>query len=279
MKANTPQEREEELNKLNTASSAPSRTKNQRSLALDEIKEAPGVFRFRNATQITEYPVVKEMTRHLENVETPLDPILVAWTALGWTVADGHLRLIAYRRAKWTRRVPVEFHEGTLEDAMAKALNRNRKVRLTMNAQERADAAWYLVVGPGRREGWPAERIANVTGVSSRLVFYMRKVAKTMRQAEEEPLSYDSWGKARAKAQGWDQPPEDQEFDVGARAEELRLRFAKAFGRIQRHDIKPLAAALYAHMGDMAAGLGAELGGYLEYAGAYQEEMDGPDDF
>ncbi|MGR3463854.1 hypothetical protein [Limimaricola sp.] len=93
-------------------------------------------------------------------------------------VADGHHRLEAYRRAKPDAKVPVEVYACALSTALEIPMVDNRKNRLSLRYDEKADWAWRLTVEGTRSKA----AVASVCGISRRTVAYQRNTLKQLRK-------------------------------------------------------------------------------------------------
>lgn len=226
-----------------------------KSLRREELHEAPEVFSFRAATsdRFDQRNAIADMRDHVQKTGKPLDRIMIVWTARGWAVVDGYLRLKAYKAAKWSSAIPVRVFKGTPSEALQEALAVNRKVAVALTKSERMDGAWFLVLSGGLTRKQTAER----TGVSLRQVKYMRKARDEIRAAGEDPADLDTWREARNRVQEMNGGA--IEFDEEQAVEDLRQQLGRTFGTPRRHLIEPFARALALHFGSQADDLLREL--------------------
>ncbi|TPJ73446.1 ParB/RepB/Spo0J family partition protein [Mesorhizobium sp. B2-6-2] len=150
-----------------------------------------------------------EGERHIETLmaaigspsnPTYLDPLVVWWGGDRWYVVDGHHRRHAYLRAGVHTAVPVEVFEGTLEEALAFAVEANSKDRLPMTLVEKLDRAWFLTVTTDLSR----DRIRRCCSVADGTVKNMRKVREGLAAtgATQEHLMSLTWQDARDELQG-----------------------------------------------------------------------------
>lgn len=138
-----------------------------------------------------------------------LEAIIVWWSGKRWIALDGHHRVEAYRRqerdAKGTiQRIPVVTFEGSLEAAIAKSIELNARDKLPMTYDDKANAAWKLIV----EETLSKSEISRVTTVHRNTLTAMGKALNSLKQ--KYPISY----KDEALAMTWD---EARRSEVGRR--------------------------------------------------------------
>ncbi|MDG4885845.1 ParB N-terminal domain-containing protein [Mesorhizobium sp. WSM4887] len=150
-----------------------------------------------------------EGERHIETLmaaigspsnPTYLDPLVVWWGGDRWYVIDGHHRRHAYLRSGVHTAVPVKVFEGTLEEALAFAVEANSKDHLPMTLVEKLDRAWFLTVTTDLSR----ERIRRSCSVADGTVKNMRKVREGLlgAGANQEHLMSLTWQDARDELQG-----------------------------------------------------------------------------
>lgn len=169
-------------------------------LHVSDVIECPEVFQHRSGGQAASLSHSRELARALRtNQGRPFEPITVFWIGDGWCCIDGHHRVTAYRDEHYDQPIPVETYSGTIEQAMAFALQANSRDKLSMGRDEKSNAAWRIVIATSLSK----REIANVSGVSERTVGYMRQ-AKTQIIAARPDLSLDalSWRDADRVAKG-----------------------------------------------------------------------------
>lgn len=135
-------------------------------------------------------------------------------------VADGHHRLEAFRREKPEAKIVVEVYACDRSTALEIPMVDNRKNRLPVTYDEKADWAWRLTVLGGRSKAI----VASVCGVSRRTVAYQRKTLKQLRENDVEPPG--TWKAAQAELRG-DGRGQMKDED---REEWLRAEVARADG-------------------------------------------------
>jgi hypothetical protein len=88
---------------------------------------------------------------------------------------------------KWSRPIPVENFDGTVDEARIEALVRNSKDKLRMTTEDKTEGAWKLV-----KEGsdLTVERIAEITQRSERQVYYMRSAWRQLHALPPERVPY-----------------------------------------------------------------------------------------
>jgi hypothetical protein len=216
----------------------------------DKIKMAP-IFQHRRMAEgrmAEDEAHVKELTRALkaqpEGGQRSLDPVLVMAIGADAFCIDGHHRLFAYSRAKVTHPVPVEWFEGTIEEAVTEAVIRNAKNRLAMNRDEKLNAAWKLTV---LRPDMSKPEVARATTVAERTVSNMRAALKRLREIpqaveddfdgviEGEPMTTDqllsmTW--AEAQRAGKEEPDRNEDWEEKL-ALKVAKRLTKEFGATQ----------------------------------------------
>jgi hypothetical protein len=121
----------------------------------------------------------RELARVLTDRKQPLDPILVTLVGNRAFVVDGHHRLDAYRAAEWKRSIPVEYFEGTVEEAREEALRRNIENKLPMTRDDKFEAAWRLLKGDSKRT---QAAIIELTTVSRRTISTMAAIWREHRE-------------------------------------------------------------------------------------------------
>jgi ParB-like chromosome segregation protein Spo0J len=176
--------------------------KSPQAVRLDELRIADQVFQWRRTGYDIEASTdhVLSLARALANNGKPLEPILVLPIGEHYYVIDGHHRVHAYHSVKWSRPLPVEIFDGTVDEARIEALVRNSKDKLRMTKEDKTEGAWKLV-----KEGsdLTVERVAEITQKSERQVYYMRSAWKQLhalppeRVPKDKSLSALTWRQAR----------------------------------------------------------------------------------
>src|SRR5262245_47120804 len=152
----------------------------------------------------------QELVRVISEHKKPLDPILVTAIGKKFYVVDGHHRVDAYSTVGWTRPVPVEYFEGSLNEARVEAFKRNSKNKLSMTREDKLEGAWRLV-----KEGEHTQvQIAAITTVAVRTIStmgstlrkYGERVAKLpwsrargFKLSDEEEIPHEDWMEREAQ--------------------------------------------------------------------------------
>lgn len=172
-----------------------------------------------------------------------LTPVVV-WSAGDKVfLLDGHHRMAAYEEAKWTEEVPVEFFEGTVEDALAEAGERNSHVRLPMTTADKQNHAWKMeALG-----NYSLNFIAAKAGVSKAQVARMRAAKKTLGNLAQ---CFETWRGARRHAEGMEPQPEfDPETFKEEQSRRYANRLAEEFGNKLSSNTEVAAMAFAIHFG------------------------------
>lgn len=139
-------------------------------------------------------------------------------------VVDGHHRVEAYRRAGWSKKVPVVIHQCTEENAQFLTMSENGKQRLQMTREEKSNWAWTMVTD---YPALTASRIADGP-VSLRQVRNMRATKKRLEEAGQDLPR--TWRMAMMLDKG-----DASEWDEAAREEVRKARKAKLLEAIRPH--------------------------------------------
>jgi hypothetical protein len=197
------------------------------TLALGEMKVVRSALQPRADLQTGEDAAhVEELVRALRakpSAHQVLDPITVAVFGREFVVIDGHHRLAAYERVG-VAAVPVDYFEGSLEDAIREAASRNSRNRLAMNHAEKLESAWRLVL----LDKFSRREIAEATGASERTIITMRGARKRL-QEQHPGGSLGTWAEAKRTLSG-DAIREFSEEMIAAQIREWATRFRKTFG-------------------------------------------------
>lgn len=130
-------------------------------------------------------------------------------------VAQLDLAVLAYRSVKWSKPIPVEWFEGSVEEARLKALELNIKDKLPMSLEDKFEAAWSLV--KEGKEKFSKSKIAKMTTVGERTVATMRSLLRNDPEAQNL-----SWSEAKRR-----QFTKDGDFDHDAWIDEKANKLAK----------------------------------------------------
>jgi hypothetical protein len=123
-----------------------------------------------------------------------LTPIIIKRLGERLFVVDGHHRVGAYA-AVGKRTVPVQFFDGSLEQAYLKSLDLNIRDKLPIVREDKFEAAFRLVKYKIRHADWMTwENIKDRAVVSVRLVYKMQATLL------EKPEAFAwSWGRRYAE--------------------------------------------------------------------------------
>ncbi|MER8486505.1 hypothetical protein [Mesorhizobium sp. M1322] len=232
-------------------------------LPLTAIKTAPGLFQAR-AGAAEEGDVdaghVLALVRALEAKPAgarTLDPVTVFAIGTDAYCIDGHHRLGAYRAFKATSSIPVEWFEGSLEQAIVEAIERNQKAKLPMKPMERMEGAWTLVLTGAHSKA----KIAAAAGVSERTVANMRGLLRAYREKfpGEHPGRFQETRNEMADRV----PPGFSDEMKEAMIERFRSTIAEKFGKQAAKHTELFAEALHRYGGQGFVTLLADYWGFI----------------
>jgi hypothetical protein len=188
----------------------------RRNVPIRELIVAEKVFQWRgeHSDLHAEERHMRELIRALE-LGRDLAPIVLKKLGKKLFVVDGHHRLAAYA-AQGKTTVPVQYFDGSLEEAYFKSLDLNIRDKLPIVRQDKWEAAFRLVKHKMRyAQSLTWEEIAQRAVVSERLVY---KMQATLR---ENPEAFDwSWGKTLGNVR-------DQQVDYQPGSDEFRNEHAR----------------------------------------------------
>ncbi|SDH69406.1 ParB/RepB/Spo0J family partition protein [Roseospirillum parvum] len=189
-------------------------------LPLSEIELHPDLFQPRGMDE-----------RHISELQRAikaggrLDPLLVAQVGRSVILLDGHHRVAAYESSGVTNDIPVEYFNGTLEQAVLAAGRANSKAKLPMSTQERQNYAWRLVL-LGKHS---KKQIAKASGASDGSIAIMRRVK---RELGEEAFGFKFWFEAMNAHKGLKREElsdEDREARLEVQAADYADRLSREF--------------------------------------------------
>ncbi|MAL38466.1 ParB/RepB/Spo0J family partition protein [Thalassospira sp.] len=188
-----------------------------------------------------------------------LDPITVLQVGNKAVLIDGHHRRTAYKLEKVTKPVPVQYFQGSLEEAVLEAGRANSKAKLPMITSERQNYAWRLVL----LGTYSKKQVCSASGISDGQVANMRRALKAL---GEEAYSYDTWAEARDAFNKRERDLlDDDEMAqwIEAQANDYADRMSREFGKKLSQNTTIAARALEIHFGrrlpDLIEALGARL--------------------
>lgn len=237
---------------LNNGKPAPSAEECPKGLHLRDIREKRALFQHRTPQAYASETHIKELTKAPLAGNT-LDALTVFWGGnLGWVLIDGHHRLAAYRKAGWSKVIPVQCFLGTLDQAIGHAGKANAGAKLMMSRSEKQGVAWRLVCGT------TLSRAATVASscVSDGVVAEMRRVREKLTIGLGRPLvevAMLAWWQAQREAAGTAQEAEmiDEEARIEKAAQDLANKLVKALGKSQQLRRGILARALEIYDGSL----------------------------
>lgn len=184
-------------------------------LCLRDIETVPELFQPRGG--ISERHV-SELVKAIKAVGV-LDPVTVMVVGKRFILIDGHHRTEAYTVARWAERVPVQYFEGSPEDALLVAGEANSKAKLPMDNTDRQNFAWRLVL----IDRHSISKIARASGTSGAQVTIMRRAKKTL---GEQAGDHVSWFRARLAANGKDYVHNKDDDERGQWMQQVSDRYA-----------------------------------------------------
>lgn len=204
-------------------------------LKTDDIEFRLALFQPREFTayggiRTTDGKMVKDLA-HSISVHGELDPVLVIKLGEQFVCLDGHHRLEAYRKEKWTKAIKCDWFGGkTVREAVDESMRRNAKIKLNVPHADKMEEAWKRVL---LRHGSKNE-IALLCDVSPRSVANMRVVvacwnetseraAQLKRGLGDRSLEEVSWTSARMAWQG----AEKQDINAEQQAKRLAQRLGQ----------------------------------------------------
>lgn len=183
----------------------------KRSVPRSSLHLAESVFQWRGGAKEDRYEREKHiyaLATALKNQRTPLDRLTVWPVADRFYVLDGHHRLAAYDTVGWTKAIPVDVFEGTLDEARLRAIAGNVRDKLRMTVPQKSEAAWRITkenIGNLNADG-----IAEATQISRRQAFVMKSTWKELNartdlsEDQREKLPGITWRQARDLKAGGD---------------------------------------------------------------------------
>ncbi len=182
---------------------------------------------------------VHGLTKIIRN-QGKVTPVVV-WPAGEQVILlDGHHRIEAYRKAEKTDAIPVEYFEGTADDALARSGELNTPLKLPMTTEERQNFARRMeTLGD-----YSLAEIVLKSGVSKAQVARMRSARRKLGDLAQ---CFGTWAAARKHAE----EPEERGSDEWKerQAEAYADKLAKAFGNKLSSNTELAAMAFHIYFG------------------------------
>jgi len=178
--------------------------------------------------------------------------------------------MAAYALAGVSQPIPVEYFEGSPQEAVLAAGRENAKAKLPMTSRERQNFAWRLTV----MDGYSKSMIQTAACVSDGQVANMRRVRKAL---GDQAGAYKSWWQALSAARGrerFDMDEDALEVWKQEQAEGYAEKIAKACGPKLPNNPEIAALALERYFGRRLEDLVSELLGYMseDFRARFQKE-------
>lgn len=200
-----------------------------------------------------------------------VDPVVV-WPAGDKIILlDGHHRVEAYKRVEKTDAIPVEYFEGTADDALAKSGECNTPLKLPMTTEERQDFAWRMeTLGD-----YSLAEIVLKSGASKAQVARMRAVKRKLGNLAQ---CFPTWRAARKHA-GEPEGERGSEEWKERQAEAYADKLAKAFGNKLSTNIELATMAFDIYFGRKLPDLYKQLGELMSEVEHEEAVEEGEDAF
>jgi hypothetical protein len=191
---------------------------------------------------------VKKLAREIR-IKGELDPVLVVKLGGDWVCVDGHHRLEAYRKNKWSGTIKCRWFAGDVRQAVDESIRRNSIVKLEVPQPDKLEEAWKRTV---LKWGSKAD-VVKLCGVSDGLVGMMRRVfakyhatdegAETFRARLGKRIDEARWPDARNAYLGQEKKPFNAHEEAARLARSLHSRLHDRLSRDP--EITARALALY----------------------------------
>tara|TARA_R110000751_G_scaffold83086_10_gene167004 strand:+ start:3272 stop:4108 length:837 start_codon:yes stop_codon:yes gene_type:complete len=234
-------------------------------LPIDQIHEHTELFQPRELDERH----IQELCRAIK-AQGGLEAVTIFQVGEKAILIDGHHRREAYRRSGVIKAIPVQYFQGSLEEAVLEAGRANSKAKLPMITSERQNYAWRLVL----LNAYSKKQVREAASISDGQVAIMRR-AKTA--LGEEAYDYENWSKARDAFNEREREPLDNDQMgqwLDGQANDYADRLSREFGKKLPRNTTLAARAFDIHFGRRLPDLVEALQGYLPDT----EEQD-EDDF
>lgn len=200
-----------------------------------------------------------------------VDPVVV-WPAGDQIILlDGHHRIEAYKKAEKTEAIPVEYFEGTADEALAKSGECNTPLRLPMTTEERQNFAWRMeTLGD-----YSLAEIVLKSGASKAQVARMRAVKRKLGDLAQ---CFGTWRAARKHAGEPEEERGSDEWKV-RQAEAYAEKLVKAFGNKLSTNPELAAMAFDIYFGRKLSDLHHQIGEIMSEAEHEQSAEESEDAF
>lgn len=202
-------------------------------LRIDHIEEMPSVFQPRVVGDelATERHIEALMNGAMNETGNELDPVRVWWSGKRWLLIDGHHRIQAYKRllAKGKRLsfIPVHAFKGSLREAQDESNRLNRKDKLPVSTEDKANSAWrYVFLGDTRSY----RTLASLTGASKSNISTMFKRREELIEKYGDVWQDEVEGMTWLEVKTLDRESEAFEDWEERRVNDIARRLYKAFG-------------------------------------------------
>jgi hypothetical protein len=195
---------------------------------------------------------------------------------------DGHHRLRAYKKVDAKQRVPCEFFDGTVAQAVLEARRRNSETKLAMSTTQKLDDAWKLVkmvrAGEKTEYHFSKAEIVAASDVARGTVTNMRKALEIIGRTEARPIAV--WEVARklaaGKTGGGTMTADEMEERKRQMVEDWVGRLRRAFGQRFGEDSELAGDVLHRYLGPRTEAVGVDM---LVAAGVHIVTDDSDADF
>lgn len=209
-------------------------------LPVSQIIEHPELFQPRELDERH----IHELRRAIR-VEGVLDAVTVIQVGDKAILIDGHHRRAAYMQANVTNPVPVQYFQGSLEEAVLEAGKANSKAKLSMIMSDRQNYAWRLVL----LGTYSKKQVRDASGISDGQVAIMRRA---MNALGEEAYNFDDWRRARDAFNKREREPlDDEQMEqwLESQANDYADRMSREFGKKLPQNTTIAARALDIYFG------------------------------
>jgi hypothetical protein len=171
-------------------------------------------------------------------IKGELDPVIVVKLGETWTCIDGHHRLAAYEKNRWTQPITCVWFGGSIKEAVDESIRRNAIVKLEVPQPDRLEEAWRRVV-----LGWGSKAdIVKLCGVGDGTVAKMRRAkelyklrgdigAKLFRERLGQRLEETRWSAVLAAYHDLPERLFDEKEKAAKLARQLRARMDDKLSR------------------------------------------------